>query len=74
VLSGGGKLVIEVQHTLTVDGYIQANSKAVHNAGATLASGGSGGSIIIRTVNITGNHTFYNQNLILNADDQSLSL
>ena len=45
---------MNVAHTLTVDGYIQANSKMVDSAASSLSSGGSGGSIIIHTVNITG--------------------
>ena len=45
---------MDISHTLTVDGYIRANSRDVSNAHSSLASGGSGGSIIIRTVNITG--------------------
>ena len=52
--AGGGHLVMDVSHTLTVDGYIQANSRDVRNTQNSLASGGSGGSIIIRAVNITG--------------------
>ena len=55
--AGGGHLVMDVSHTLTVDGYIQANSRDVRNTQNSLASGGSGGSIIIRAVNITGRVT-----------------
>ena len=53
--SGGGRLEIEVNHTLTVDGYIMANSEDVLSVSSwSGASGGSGGSILINTVNFTG--------------------
>lgn len=44
---------MEIAHTLAVDGYIKANSE---NTGSNSngASGGSGGSITIRTHNFTG--------------------
>lgn len=54
--SGGGILKISVIHTLTVDGYIRANSLNVLASTGSLASGGSGGSIEIKTVNLTGRH------------------
>lgn len=54
-LTGGGKLEIEVAHTLTVDGYVMSNSDDVVSVSSWHgASGGSGGSIIINTVNFTG--------------------
>ena len=57
---------MDVSHTLTVDGYIQANSRDVRNTQNSLASGGSGGSIIIRAVNITGRVTLLtSQGLLL---------
>lgn len=55
VVVGGGILELNIDHTLTVDGYIKANSENVR--GVTnwySASGGSGGSIHITTVNYTG--------------------
>ncbi|KAL8620480.1 hypothetical protein ACOMHN_056872 [Nucella lapillus] len=54
---GGGRLTMKVAHTLAVDGYIQANSRRVKGDNLGLSSGGSGGSILIHTVNITGSHT-----------------
>ena len=50
---GGGVVELTVKKTLTVDGYIRANSEDVK---ASLASGGSGGSVLIRTQNFTGKY------------------
>ena len=54
--TGGGRLEIDVSHTLAVEGYIMANSDNVPNTANDLSSGGSAGSILIRTVNFTGTH------------------
>lgn len=52
---GGGILEMNILHTLTVDGYIKANSENVQGVSNWYsASGGSGGSIHIITVNYTG--------------------
>ena len=52
---GGGILEMNILHTLTVDGYIKANSENVQGVSNWYsASGGSGGSIHIVTVNYTG--------------------
>lgn len=45
---------MEIDHTLSVDGYIKANSENTNSAVTNGASGGSGGSIYIRTHNFTG--------------------
>ncbi|KAK2190041.1 hypothetical protein NP493_91g04042, partial [Ridgeia piscesae] len=52
----GGILDIEVVDTLKVDGYIWANSRDLVGDRSG-GSGGSGGSILIRTGNFTGSHT-----------------
>lgn len=53
---GGGRIEIAVDHTLTVDGHIMANSEDVlYTTSWAMSSGGSGGSILINTVNYTGN-------------------
>ena len=53
IQTGGGILDIEVIDTLKVDGYILANSRDL--VGDRIGgSGGSGGSILIRTGNFTG--------------------
>lgn len=55
VFVGGGVLELNIDHTLTVDGYIKANSENVQGVTSWYsASGGSGGSIHITTVNYTG--------------------
>ena len=56
---GGGIFRLEVKHLLVVDGYIHANSLdlAGNRAGC---SGGSGGSIYIRTGNFTGMRNYCN--------------
>ncbi|KAK3576661.1 hypothetical protein CHS0354_004945 [Potamilus streckersoni] len=59
---GGGVLELDVKHTLTVDGFIKANSLPVVSS-SYLASGGSAGSILINTVNFTGSHTGHIQAL-----------
>ena len=51
--TGGGILDIEVVDTLKVDGYIWANSRDLVGDRSG-GSGGSGGSILIRTGNFTG--------------------
>ena len=50
---GGGILRLDVLHLLVVDGYIRANSLDLTSDRA-ISSGGSGGSIYIRTGNFTG--------------------
>ena len=54
IVVGGGILDIDVTDTLTVDGFIQANSLDVASSGEDRGTGGSGGSIYIRTGNFTG--------------------
>ena len=55
IFSGGGRLEIDVSQTLTVDGHIMANSEDVlYTNSWQKSSGGSGGSILIHTVNYTG--------------------
>ena len=45
---------MEISRTLSVDGYIKANSYDTTSTVYNGASGGSGGSIIINTANFTG--------------------
>ena len=54
IILGGGVILMEVAHTLTVDGYIKANSENTKSLLPDGASGGSGGSVQIWTHNFTG--------------------
>ena len=45
---------MDISRTLGVDGYIKANSYDTGSTTYNGASGGSGGSIIIKTANFTG--------------------
>jgi len=54
--TGGGTLLINVSHTLAVEGYIMSNSDDVTVNGKVTdgSSGGSAGSILVYTTNFTG--------------------